>query len=328
MKANPMNANLSIKTTMKRSFAILALSALSFSFTMATETDASAAGATAFTVAQRMPAQSLVTLKRDVAQARAIDSKPFVNVNALVTNAPEADAKARGRKAATAQYLAKLGPSALMPMLEMLAIEAPKGVPADALPSVRRDLIEAVGLLRDAKALPVLTAILDDKSEDADTTRSAAEAVARLNSDEAATRILIALDASSGERTRAILAGMGECRRMKITEALASRLRSNTDEATGRVIARSLSRAGNAWAWQTAADKTDEARIREAAARALVDGFVHQTGEARDAAAKALLVVDDSHTPALIADARKAASPDLQKALDDLAAKLAHNPTR
>ncbi len=328
MKANPMNANLSIKTTMKRFFAILALSAVPLSFTMATETDASAAGATAFTVAQRMPAQSLVTLKRDVAQARAIDSKPFVNVNTLVTNAPEADAKARGRKAATAQYLAKLGPSALMPMLEMLAIEAPKGVPADALPSVRRDLIEAVGLLRDAKALPVLTAILDDKSEDADTTRSAAEAVARLNSDEAATRILTALDASSGERTRAILAGMGECRRMKITEALASRLRSNTDEATGRVIARSLSRAGNAWAWQTAADKTDEARIREAAARALVDGFVHQTGEARDAAAKALLVVDDSHTPALIADARKSASPDLQKALDDLATKLAHNPTR
>ena len=55
---------------------------------------------------------------------------------------------------------------------------------------------------------------------------------------------------------------------------------------------------------------------------------MHQTGEARDAAAKALLVVDDSHTPALIADARKSASPDLQKALDDLAAKLAHNPTR
>ena len=55
-----------------------------------------------------------------------------------------------------------------MPMLEMLAVDPPRGVPAASAPGVRRDLIEAVGLLKDARALPVLTALLDDATEDAE----------------------------------------------------------------------------------------------------------------------------------------------------------------
>src|SRR5690606_1028409 len=106
--------------------------------------------------------------------------------------------------------LAKLGPSALMPMLELLAVDPPRGIPAASAPGIRRDLIEAVGLLKDARALPVLSAILDDTTEDAETTRTVAEAVARIGTEEAATRILAALDASRGDRTRAILAGMGD----------------------------------------------------------------------------------------------------------------------
>jgi HEAT repeat protein len=189
-------------------------------------------------------------------------------------------------------------------------------------------VIEALGLLKDARALPVLTAILDDTTEDADTTRSVTEAIARIGTDEAATRILTALDTSSGDRTRAIVGGMGECRRLRVTEALASRIRSTNDEAIARIAARSLGRAGNAWAWSTVADRSEETQVRGAAARALVASFVRTEGEARAAASNALMVVDAPETPSLIAEAKKGASGELSKALDALADRFANNPSR
>jgi HEAT repeat protein len=280
------------------------------------------------TAALRMPAKSLAELKIEIARARSIDPRSFVAVNGIISSAADADARARGRKAPIALYLAKLGPSALMPMLEMLAIDAPRGVPATSAPGVRRDLIEAVGLLRDARALPTLFAILDDTTEDAATTRTVTEAVARIGTEEAASRLLSALDASSDDRTRAIIAGMGDCRRLRVTEALASRLGATHDDAVARAAARSLGRAGNAWAWKTLTDRSEEARIRETAARALVDSYVRRDGEERGAASNALMVVDAPQTPALIAEAKKGASPEVVKALDALAERFARNPSR
>ncbi|MBX3215800.1 MAG: HEAT repeat domain-containing protein [Labilithrix sp.] len=288
-----------------------------------------AAAAPMSPAAFRMPAKSFAELSAQIAKARTVDPRAFVSVNGIVSHAPEADARARGRKAPVALYLAKLGPSALMPMLELLAVDAPRGIPAESAPGLRRDLIEAVGLLKDARALPVLYAILDDTTEDAATVRTVTEAVARMGTDEAAARIVGALDASKdADRTRSILAGMGECRRLRVADALASRLRSTTDEATARAAARSLGRAGNAWAWKTVADRRDEAKIRETAARALVDAYVRRDGEARYAASNALMVVDAPETPALVAEAKKGASPETAKALDTLAARFARNPTR
>ncbi|MBX3223463.1 MAG: HEAT repeat domain-containing protein [Labilithrix sp.] len=301
----------------------LGLAALGGAFTAG---EASAAPPAA---AFRMPAKPFAALKAEIGRARAVDPRAFVAVNGIVSHAAESDARARGRKAPIALYLAKLGPSALMPMLEMLAIDAPRGVPAATAPGLRRDLIEAVGLLKDARALPVLYTILEDETEDAATTRTVTEAVARIGTDEAATHILSALDASRDEdRTRSILAGMGDCRRLRITEALASRLRSTSDEATARAAARSLGRAGNAWAWKTVGDRREESRIRETAARALVEAYVRRDGEARYAASNALMVVDAPETPAIVAEAKKGAGPDLAKALDALAKRFAENPTR
>ncbi len=303
----------------------LALATLATTTTITTKAAAVPSNATA-TV--RLPARSLAELKIEIAKARSIDPRAFVAVNGVISHAADADARARGRKAPVALYLAKLGPSALMPMLEMLAVEAPRGVPAASAAGVRRDLIEALGLLKDARALPVLVTILEDKTEDAATTRTVTEAVARIGTEEAATRLLGALDSSSDERTRAIIAGMGDCRRLRVTEALASRLRTTNDDAIARAAARSLGRAGNAWAWQTLADRGEEARIRETAARALVDAYVRRVGEERDAASNALMVVDAPQTPAIIAEAKKGASPDGVKALDALAERFARNPSR
>jgi hypothetical protein len=269
-------------------------------------------------VTPRLPSGEAEALRREVARWRATEPAPFAAVAEIVGGAHARTA----RRAPLGIALAKLGREAALPILELLALDPPH----EAL--VRRDLMEAVGLLRYAPALPVLAAILDDDAEDAETTRSAAEAIARIGTDEAEARLLASLASASGERERAIVAGMGECRRARIAEELARRLVSTTDEGIARAAARSLGRAGNAWAWRTMADRRDEARIREIAAHTLVDAFVRYDGEVRAAASNAMMVVDAPETTRIIEEARKGASPAQREALDALAERFARNPTR
>lgn len=284
--------------------------------------------------AAKLPPQSRIALRASIDQARVAQPASFVEVRDIVAHAREADRQARGRKAPVALHLAALGNKALLPMLELVAFDAtplpPDTKAADRL-SVNRDLVEAIGLLRDARSMPVLTTILAQPS-DFDTTRTASEAIARLGTPEAASTLVAAAGSASGERATAILAGMGSCHRTIIARTLADRLTSaagaRPDEATARHLIKSLGHVGNAWAWKTLADRSEEIPSRETAARALVAAYLHYTGEVREAAAKALLVVDDSHSLALVEAARGAgASADTAVALDELASRLARNPT-
>ncbi len=271
----------------------------------------------------QLPAQDLDGLRQEVARARAHDARPFAEVANLVALAPDLNAAARARRAPIALAIARLGPSALLPALELLAVE-----PARTPPVVRRELIEAAGLFRDPRALPVLSAILDDADEDFETTRSAAEAIARVGGDAAADRLVATLERATGDRARAVISGMGECRRAHVTQTIAERLRTAPDEATVRAAIRALGRAGNAWAWPTLRDRGDEQQVRATSARALVEAFVRHDGDLRIAASNALMLVDAPETPALVASAKKTANAETAGALDALAARFARNPAR
>jgi hypothetical protein len=295
---------------------------------LALSTTAGAAGGTSFD-ATRLPAQARTELRTSIDKARAADPAAFREVRDMFAKAREADLHARGRKAPNALRLAGLGTKALLPMLELVAFDAPALAPGEKAAdraNVNRDLIEAIGLLRDPRAMPVLTAVLARESDFA-TTRTAAEAIARMDNDDAASTLVASASKASGERATAILAGMGACHRAVIARTLADRLAAHPDDAAARHVVKSLGHVGSAWAWKTLADRSEEASSRETAARALVAAFVQYTGEAREAAAKALLVVDDSHTVALIEAARRGASGDAALALDDLARRFASNPT-
>ena len=313
----------SLSVAMSSSLVLALALALALGLVRPTTALAAPAGARA-----RMPERDLDALRREIAQARAADARPFAEVGRIVARATEMNALARARRAPIALYIAKLGPSALMPALELLAVAPPRALQEASVPDVRRELIEAVGRLRDPRALPVLFPLLDDAAEDAATTRATTEAIARIGTDAAADKLLAALAAASTDRARALVASMGECRRLRVTEAIALRLRTTTDEATARAAARALGRAGNAWSWPTFADRREEARIRETAARALVDAFVRHDGDVRSAASNALMVVDAPETPVLLAEARKTASAETARALDALAARFARNPAR
>jgi hypothetical protein len=227
-----------------------------------------------------------------------------------------------------------LGQRALMPMLELLAFEG--HAPADLTPSARAalrvGLLEAVGIIRDARAVPVLARVAL-RERDVDTTRASADALGRIGTDEAFGALVAALEsadaagAASGERVQALLLGVGSSRRIDGATLLAKRLDAHPDPATAKAAAKALGTAGNAWAWKTLASRTDEGAVREIAARALVKAYVGYAGEARTAASNALMVVDDVHTAALVTEARRTASADQTAALDELTARLAANPT-
>lgn len=280
--------------------------------------------------AAKLAPQTRAELRASIDKARAVDPAAFHEVKDLFARARELDSHARGRKAPVSLRLAQLGTKALLPMLELVAFEAPLPSPGETAAdraSVSRDLVEAIGLLRDPRALPVLVAVLAREGDFA-TTRTSAEAIARMDNDEAAQALVASLGRASGERATAILSGMGSCHQAIVARALADRLAAHPDEAAARHVMKSLGHVGSAWAWKTLADRRDEAASREIAARALVSAYVQYTGEARDAAAKALLVVDDSHTNALIEAARRGAIGDAALALDELARRFAQNPTR
>lgn len=268
------------------------------------------------------------TIALGLATARPASADPRSNVRQAVLQKQALDAKARGHRAPVALYLRGMGKQALDPMLEILSGgPAAAGLPTEAVVAARRDVVEAIGLLRDPKATPIVAALLDKEGDD-ELVRTAAEALARIGTDDAVARLRGALARSSGSRANAILAGLGECRRETVARLLADRLLAHPDEATARVLVRSLGNAGNAWAWKTMASRSEEATVRALAARALVDAFVRYGGDVRTAASNALMVVDDASTSSLVASARANASADTAHALDALAARFATNPAR
>ena len=279
----------------------------------------------------RIPSAARATLLAEIDSARQSNPAVFVAVATVRSQVAELDANKRGRLAAITPFLKSIGPEALFPMLAELAVDAPaRGDLTDtAWAAWRIGLLEAVGSIRDPRSEGVLIAILESPETDFAVVKAAAEALGKVGSDRAAAKLVLFAKAAGPKQT-AILAGMGECRRTVTTDALAKALAANPDAATARLVIRSLGNAGSAWAWKTPIIQVsgEEAAVRRAAAKALVRAFVAYEGEARKAAEKSILVVDDASTPALIEAAKKSASPALAAELDALAARFAKSPIR
>lgn len=256
----------------------------------------------------------------------------FAAVRAISSKAPELDARKRGRMAPLGPRFKALGPGALLPMLELVAIDAPPrgGMSDSAWTALRAGLIEAIGSHRDARGRAVFNAILESPEDDYYVVRAASEALGQLGSNEDAAR-LVTLSQAGGARHKAVVAGMGHCRRMVVAQELARVLGTGPSEEIARVAIGSLGDVGSAWAWKTpsvAAHSAEESATRAEAAKALVSAFVAYRGELRQASSNALMMVDEASTPSLIAAARAGAPEETARALDALAARFARNPIR
>lgn len=311
---------------MRKSITILALALLS-----AAARDARADGAVIATA--KLPTAARTSLVADIAKARKATPEAFVALDKVAAQLADLDAKKRGRMAPVTPILKRLGAKALLPMLERAAIQSnARGDLNDtAWKTWRVSLVEATGMLRDQRSMPLFTAVLQGDDLDYDLLKVTAESMGRLGDDSAAQQ-LITLAKQAGPRQKPVLAGMGECRRLSVAQTLAEASRNSfgaLDEETARLVAKSLGQVGSAWAWKLASEHQDEqAATRALAAKALVDLFVARNDESRSSATAGLLMVDDPSTPQLIAQARNGASPELAAALDNLAARFAKNPLR
>jgi hypothetical protein len=273
-----------------------------------------------------LPADARAALAKDIARAKAETPELFRAVATAVSEANAIDARARKRGMPMTLRFKALGPRALLPMLDALAFDAhpPRDLTPTAASALRLGLLEAVGIVRDERAVPVLLHALVT-SRDVALTRAAAEALARVGTDEAfAAALREARKAPPGsERDRAILAGLHDCRRQAAAQYLAGRLAARPDPETARVVARSLGGVANAWAWRAIAARGEQAAVTRVATRALVEAYADHGGDVRAAIVKALVVVESPDLATEIARARRSASPEGAAALDELDGALA-----
>lgn len=276
-----------------------------------------------------LKAKDRASLKAEIAKQKRANPKAFQQLQDAPKLAQEMEDNHRGRVGSITMQLAGLGDAALFPMLEMLAFDAPvRGKMSDGAWKVLKvGLIEAVGLIRDKRARPILNTILD-RETDFDLERAAAEALARIG-DDASAKKLVKLALTPGPKQAPVLSALGECRRTLAARALAS-LATVPDDAVALVVIKSLGTVGNAWAWGTPviAASGEKDQVRSTAAKALIKAFVSHKDYVRHKAGTALLIVADPSTPTLIAAAKKNASADLVADLDALSKRWAESPVR
>ncbi len=280
--------------------------------------------------ASRLAAEDARALKAQVAAARRDAPRTFELVSTFAQQADLLDRTKRGgRVAAMGRTFKQMGPEALWPMLELLALTHGDVAQTEGgRRSLAVGLLEAVGELRDERAAPVLRAALDVDVSPL-VTRAAAYAYGDLQTDEVAAT-LVALSKGPGARARAIREGMGSCRRVAVTQALGEALASAHDVREVVELSRTLGDVGNAWAWQTPSVVTrgEEAAVRRLASVALLESFLSRGGEEQQAASNALLVVDATELPQLIGAARAKADNRQLAALTTLESRLANHPGR
>ncbi len=263
-----------------------------------------------------------------IAAARQADRRSFQSLASLKARVPELDRKKRGRYAALTPILRAMGPGALLPMLEELSASRPETLTGTARTAWRGGLLEALGALHDPAVTPVARRVIDDESDPV-VIRAAASAIGNVG-DQEALDALLPLAAAPGPKQIPVILGMGECRRLAAAKALAALLAKHPGEDVATALVKALGELATAWAWQTprlAALKEGDA-VRALGAAALVEAYARHGGAVREAAVKAVLLVDAPQTPALIERAKAGASAGTQEALSSLAARFAASPFR
>lgn len=309
------------------------LSGMALSLTLLGASDRAFAAGGAGIDPSQLGEKTRADLRAEIEKAKVETPELFKTVQDVASRAKELDASARTPGIPLTMHFKPLGQRALYPLLDALVFDAHvKDLPPSAASALKLGLIESVGAIRDARAIPVLAKLLELASDE-HTARASAEGLARIGTDEALTILTTAATRAKttdgrNDRERSILAGMHDARRERAARFLAKRLQEKPDDATARVLAKSLGGVGNAWAWKTLVNQNEAAATRSVAAGALVDAYAHGDADVREQAAKAILVVDDPSTPALIAAAKKGANPDETALLADLERRFATNPTR
>ena len=280
----------------------------------------------------RLSATARRELTSAIAAAREAQPAAFQLVADVVATVPALDKAKRGRLAPVSPLLRPLGRDALLPMLELLAVQGPaqKDFTESAWRALRVGLLEAVGPLADPRAEPVLVALLDGAEADSHVVRAEAQALGYQGSELAVQKLVAHAGVTSPDQL-AVISGMGSCRRLAVAKKLGALLDAQPGKELASALIAALGAVGNSWAWQTLPTKLrsqEELPVRNEAARALLAAHLFYAGTLRQAAAKQLVIVDAPATPGLIGAALPQATPEKAQLLEEMKGRLARSPVR
>jgi hypothetical protein len=279
----------------------------------------------------QLPEKTRASLVKEIEAYKASNPEAFEALRNVKGHRPEVYQQARNPIPVVGRELRRLGPSALLPMLEALAFEAPaRGSLTDReWEALTIGMLDAVGVLRDARSGPVLRAIFEGGSKSAPVLKSAAMAMGRLCSD-AELPVLVKRSAAGDALRVPAIYGLGQCKRVDSAKHLAGLLAAGPDSATAEALGEALGTVASSWAWKAmgASAEAEGAAVREIAAKALVPAFVRYGGEARAQMRKAILLTEHKVTVELIAKARPAADAQIAAELDALSAQIARKASR
>ncbi|MFP2924235.1 hypothetical protein ACLESO_03245, partial [Pyxidicoccus sp. 3LG] len=139
-------------------------------------------------------------LREQIDRAWRETPEAFSRLDAATTQVDLLDARKRGMLAAVSPIYKELGPQALWPMVERLAFPTsrdPRPASESGQLALTVGMMEAAGELRDGRLVPLWRSILEGKDTRRQVMRTAARALARLETPDAA-QTLISLSKQDG----------------------------------------------------------------------------------------------------------------------------------
>jgi len=271
-----------------------------------------------------LPNEARAKLENEIAAAKVAQPKAFQAVRNVKGHRPEVYGKNRNPYPTVSRELRGLGALALLPMLEALAFKAPeRGNLTDAeWDALAIGMLEAVGVIRDARASAVVGAIFESSAVHSGVRFAAARAAGRLGGD--AELKLLAAHAKSGDPLElAAIHGLGEMMRLEAATHVAQVLATTKDPAVAEAAATALGTLGSSWAWKSLGPKAAATglEVRKVCADSLVPRYARSKGTLRVAAGEAVMIVDHPETLDLLRSQRSLSGADV-KAVDSLIARV------
>ena len=254
---------------------------------------------------------------------------------------------ARNPEPVCSRELRGLGQAGLLPMLSALALDwQPDVSRLSAAPELREKeqkamlvaMVEAVGLLRDARARPVLQALWSQAADRREVqapveransvVRTTAEAIGRMGGAIDLQQLQKHLRADDPLYTAAI-AGLGVCKRTDSAQLLAQALAETKDETMQRWIVAAMGSLASSWSWQALgkAREPDGLRVRQRVTEVLLPLLAKTHGEARERVVQSLQLADMPDLPTRLATVRATSDATLQHDIDDLLGRFARAHT-
>ncbi len=271
-----------------------------------------------------LPNEARAKLENEIATAKVAQPMAFKAVKNVKGHRPEHYGRNRNPYPTVSRELRGLGKAALLPMLEALAFKAPeRGSLTDTeWDALAVGMLEAVGVIRDARASAVVRAIFESSAVRTGVRLAAARAAGRLGGD--AELGLLTAHAKGGDPLElAAIHGLGEMMRLEAAKHVAQILSTRTDAAVTEAAATALGTLGSSWAWKSLGPKAEATglEVRKVCADALVPRYARAKGNLRTLAGESVLLVEHPQTLDLLRSARTVAGADV-KAVDALIAKV------